>query len=127
MNVAEQLKKNAMQFSNCFYYDKMLGLRIFLFIVTAFAPMVFFVVESIFLWAIRLLQVSGEELIKYLKDATMANSVKCLLTILCSPVIYLRFVLLSFIYIPYWLFRFLANCFDFCVSLGKSGWYGLQI
>ena len=122
MIISLTLRDSVEHLKMCFYADKLLAVRIILFIITGFWALWMFVAECIFLFLIRLLQVVGDETREYIKNSELPASVRCVVMLIVSPIIYVKFVALPFLYMPFWVVRFFYNCVAFATSLGKSGW-----
>lgn len=152
MNVAEQLKRSTKQFTKCFFKDRLLVLRIILFIVfttslvwwllvratnseydltvltylfMVFAlasPLWYYLVECVLLFMIRMLQAAGDFLENIIHDEKLPGSVRVAMILVCYPIIALRYVTLPMLNIPFWVVHFFFNVFSFVTSLGKSGW-----
>ena len=122
MNIAVTIKTKAEQLKLCFYPDKGLTGRILLFIFTGFTVLWTFVVECLFAWLIRMFQIVGVETKKFIHDEKLPSGVRCIFMLVCSPIMYLTYVVLPFFYMIYWMIDFCFNCLAYITSLGKSGW-----
>ncbi len=128
MNVKNQLILNTQQFVKCFFADdKFFAVRLIVFIVTGLSAFWFYLLDAVFLFLIRLIQIPGEELDCFIKDDSKPSLVRSVMLIVLSPVAYLRYLILPFLYMIYWACNFLFNCFAYINSLGESGWSGISV
>ena len=125
MNVSEQLRRSTKQFARCFYCDKLLAVRIILFILFGLTPLWFYILECIQLWYIRMFQVIGDDAEAYIHNSKLPAAVRCMMIFVCLPLLYVTHVSLPMLNMPFWATHFVFNIFAFPVSLGKSGWTGI--
>ena len=122
MDVAATIKSKAEQLKSCFYPDRKLAGRITIFIITGFTVLWTFMVECLFAWLIRMFQIVGVEAKLFIKDEAIPSGVRCIFMLICSPIIYLIYIVLPFFYMIFWMIDFAYNCLAYITSLGESGW-----
>ncbi|MBR2480536.1 MAG: hypothetical protein IKM01_04795 [Clostridia bacterium] len=125
MNTKETLKKIANQLTMCFYNgenDKLLGVRILIFLFTGLAVLWFFIAECLYIFLMAMVQSVGAEYEKFIKDEERSALVRVAFMCLGYPLYMINFIYPAFMIIGVWLIDFIFNCFAFITSLGKSGW-----
>ncbi len=122
-----QIAAYANQLKNCFYKDRMLALRILVFIFTGMCVIWLFLGLALFLFLITLMQVPAEGLNAFIKDENISPAVRITRILVAYPVAALVYIVSPFLQIILWLMQFFYNCFAYITSLGESGWVTLKL
>ncbi len=127
VDTTNQLKDYVKQLKNCFNNDDLLGLRIFIFIITGMCVLWCFIGLAIILFMLTFVQVPAEGLNSFIKNESVSPAVRVTRMILASPVAGVLFVISPFFQATLWLMQFFFNCFAFLTSFGKSSWTTLNL
>lgn len=98
--------------------------QIILVLIIGWLALSFFLVLCIFLWIIKLIHVPVQSIDDIILHSNHHHFVKCVL-LMFPPnyiILTLKFTIIPFLHMLFWVLLFLYNCWIFVVSLGKSSW-----
>lgn len=125
MNVSKQLRAVTNQFVSCFSNDKLLAVRIILFIITGFTALWFFIADAIYLFTIKSMQIAADELDSFIKDENRPESIRCTMLIIAYPMTIFRYCCVPFMYVGYFYVHFFYNVFACMTGVGACKWTGI--